>query len=141
MLLYATTLFLPSPAVPYVRLSLFIATRWKPLPPRHLCDTQAHLLILVAPAPRGPLLREVMLSIPIIAPTASSASLTNSSRFQISTLIRKVFVIQGEFLTVHQTFPNLLHASFDTCRHPYPGGPFRCVCLLLHEMYQSSPTT
>ena len=90
MLFYAATLFLPSPAVPYVRLSLFLVTRWKPLPPRHLCNTQAHPLILVAPAPRGPLLREVLLSIPIIAPTASSASLTNSSRFQISTLIRKV---------------------------------------------------
>ncbi len=42
MNLIAATPFLPSPAVPYVRISLFIATRWKPLPPRHYCDTQAH---------------------------------------------------------------------------------------------------
>lgn len=42
MLLYTTTLFLPSPAVPYVRISLLLATCWKPLPSRHRCDTQAH---------------------------------------------------------------------------------------------------
>ena len=44
MIVYTATLFLPSPAVPYVRFSLFLATRWKPLPPRHSCDTQAHRL-------------------------------------------------------------------------------------------------
>ena len=44
MIVYTTTLFLPSPAVPYVRFSLLIVTRWKPLPPRHFCDTQAHRL-------------------------------------------------------------------------------------------------
>jgi hypothetical protein len=65
----------------------------------------------------------------------------NSSSFRISTLIEEVFVIQGEFLTVQQTFPNLLCASFFTCRHPYPGRPFRCTCLLLHETSQSSPRT
>ena len=42
MMVYTATLFLPSPAVPYVRFSLLIVTRWKPLPPRHSCDTQAH---------------------------------------------------------------------------------------------------
>ena len=44
MIVYTATLFLPSPAVPYVRFSLLIVTRWKPLPPRHSCDTQAHRL-------------------------------------------------------------------------------------------------
>jgi len=95
MRLYATTLFLPSPAVPYVRLSLFIATRWEPLPPRRSCDTQAHRFALFAPVPRGPSLRGVVLSASIIAPTTPSASLIDSPRFQISTLIRAAFVIQG----------------------------------------------
>ncbi len=43
MLSNSKTPFLPSPAVPYIRVSPLIATRWKPLPPRHDCDTQAHL--------------------------------------------------------------------------------------------------
>ena len=93
MVLYAATLFLPSPAVPHVRLSLFLATRWKPLPPRHLCDTQAHQSPLFAPVPRGPSLRGVILSPSIIARTTPSASLIDSSRFQFLTLIRAVFVI------------------------------------------------
>jgi hypothetical protein len=95
MLVYATTLFLPSPAVPYVRLSLFLATRWKPLPPRRFCDTQAHQSVLVTPVPRGPLLEGVILSASIVAPTTPSASLIDSSRFQILTLIRAVFVSHG----------------------------------------------
>ena len=83
MIVYTTTLFLPSPAVPYVRFSLLIVTRWKPLPPRHYCDTQAHHYTLVAPVPRGPLLRGVMLSTSIIANTASSASLMDSFRLHL----------------------------------------------------------
>ena len=82
MQVYAATLFLPSPAVPYVRLSLFLATRWKPLPPRRLCGTQAHPSVFIAPAPRGPLLGGVILSTSIIAHTTPSASLVDSSRFQ-----------------------------------------------------------
>jgi len=75
--------FLPSPAVPYVRFSLLIVTRWKPLPPRHYCDTQAHHYTLVAPVPRGPWLRGVMLSTSIIANPASSASLMDSFRLHL----------------------------------------------------------
>ena len=93
---------------------------------------------LIAPVPRGPSLRGVMLSTSIIATTASSASLIKSFRFQISTLIRKVSGIQRQILPIYQTFPNLLCASFSTCRHPYPDGPFRCICLFLHEMHRSS---
>ena len=44
-----------------------------------------------------------------------------------------------QILTAHQTFPNLLCISFSTCRHPYPGEPLRCICLLLHKAYQPSP--
>ncbi len=83
MRLYATTLFLPSPAVPYVSLSLFIATRWKPLPPHHSCDTQAHQSALFAPAPKGPSLRGVILPTSIFAHTIPSVSLIDSPRFQI----------------------------------------------------------
>ena len=83
MRFYTATLFLPSPAVPYVRFSLLIVTRWKPLPPRHYCDTQAHHYTLVAPVPRGPLLRGVMLSTSIIANPASSASLMDSFRLHL----------------------------------------------------------
>jgi len=82
MRLYTAALFLPSPAVPHVRFSLLIVTRWKPLPPRHYCDTQAHHFTLVAPASRGPWLRGVMLSASIIANTPSSASLMHSLRFR-----------------------------------------------------------
>jgi len=35
--------------VPYVRISLLIATRWKPLPPRHFCGNQAYHHTLAAP--------------------------------------------------------------------------------------------
>jgi hypothetical protein len=83
MRLYAAIPFLPSPAVPYVRFSLLIVTRWKPLPPRHYCDTQAHHYTLVAPVPRGPWLRGVMLSTSIIANPASSASLMDSFRLHL----------------------------------------------------------
>ena len=83
MRLYTAIPFLPSPAVPYVRFSLLIVTRWKPLPPRHYCDTQAHHYTLVAPVPRGPLLRGVMLSTSIIANPASSASLMDSFRLHL----------------------------------------------------------
>ncbi len=83
MRLYPTTLFLPSPAVPYVRLSLFITTRWKLLPPRHSCDTQAHHPALFAPVPRDPSLRGVIQSTSIFAHTIPSVSLIDSSRFQI----------------------------------------------------------
>ena len=80
-----------------------------------------------------------MLSTSIIATTASSASLIKSFRFQISTLIRKVSGIQRQILPIYQTFPNLLCASFSTCRHPYPDGPIRCICLFLHESHRPSP--
>ncbi len=83
MRLYTAIPFLPSPAVPYVRFSLLIVTRWKPLPPRHYCDTQAHHYTLVAPVPRGPWLRGVMLSTSIIANPASSASLMDSFRLHL----------------------------------------------------------
>ena len=43
MLSNSKTPFLPSPAVPYIRVSLLLVTRWKPLPPRHYCDTQAQI--------------------------------------------------------------------------------------------------
>jgi hypothetical protein len=52
-------------------------------------------------------------------------------------LIRRVFVIQGQILTAHQTFPNLLCVSFPTCRHPYPGGSHHCFCLFLHDALRS----
>jgi hypothetical protein len=45
--------FLPSPAVPRLRFSLLIVTRWKPLPPRHYCDTQAHLHNSRCSCPQG----------------------------------------------------------------------------------------
>ena len=94
MRLYPAIPFLPSPAVPYVRFSLLIVTRWKPLPPRHYCDTQAQNPIILALIPRGPLLEGVILSASIIATTSPSANLIDSSRFRISTLIRAVFVSQ-----------------------------------------------
>jgi hypothetical protein len=61
--------------VPYVRINLLIATRWKPLPPRHFCGNQAYHYTFAAPIPRGSLLRGVMLSTSIIAHTTPSASL------------------------------------------------------------------
>ena len=139
MRLYAAIPFLPSPAVPYVRFSLLIVTRWKPLPPRHYCDTQAHHYTLVAPVPRGPLLRGVMLSTSIIANTASSVSLMDSFRLHLVQAYTKSLCHLRQILTAHQTFPNLLCISFSTCRHPYPGEPLRCICLLLHKAYQPSP--
>ncbi len=137
--LYTATPFLPSPAVPYVRFSLLIVTRWKPLPPRHYCDTQAHHYTLVAPVPRGPSLRGVMLSTSIIANTASSASLMDSLRLHLVQAYTKSLCHLRQILTAHQTFPNLLCISFSTCRHQYPGEPLRCICLLLHKAYQPSP--
>jgi hypothetical protein len=83
MLLYTATLFLPSPAVPYVRFNLLTVTRWKPLPPRHYCDTQAHHYTLVAPVPRGPSLRGVMLSSSIVTNPATSANLMYSFRLHL----------------------------------------------------------
>jgi hypothetical protein len=49
MLFFTVNLFLPFPAVPYSRISLLIVMRWKSLPPRHYCDTQAHLLYSCCP--------------------------------------------------------------------------------------------
>jgi hypothetical protein len=125
--------------VPSVRISLFIATRWKPLPPRHCCVTQAHRYCSCDPYPQRPLTRRgyvVRLHHRYYALIRQSGALSPISYYR---LIRRVFVIQGQILTAHQTFPNLLCASFSTCRHPYPGESLRCICLLLHEAYQPSP--
>jgi len=113
--------------VPYVRLSLFIATRWKPLPPRHCCGTQAHRHSFCCSCPQRPFAKRGYGVHLYHRYPASSVTLINSFRFRTIGLYGKSLSFRAD----PDCPSELPHFTLRLLFHMPPSLPRRAVSLQL----------